>query len=113
MSEDEARVAIYCQCLTILERGDKEQVPQFWNPAADDLSNEHFLSALGLSPAYPQGRDFYMLKALDHYSLFRGSLNLFRYFCSYCSPGIERGDAKATDRQPEGRRRVTTKSLEP
>ncbi|KMS97506.1 hypothetical protein BVRB_5g126390 [Beta vulgaris subsp. vulgaris] len=54
MSEDEAMVAIYSQCLTILERGDKKQVPHFWNPAADDLSNEHFLSAMGLSPTYPQ-----------------------------------------------------------
>ncbi|KMS95497.1 hypothetical protein BVRB_007690 [Beta vulgaris subsp. vulgaris] len=62
MSKEEARVAIYCQCLTILERGDKKQVPQYWNPAVDDLSNEHFLSIMGLSPAYPSGRNFVCLR---------------------------------------------------
>ncbi|XP_057248213.1 uncharacterized protein LOC130590198 [Beta vulgaris subsp. vulgaris] len=58
ITEDEARVAIYCQTITMIINGDRKQVLQYWNHGAEDLSDQHFRSTMGLSPAYPQGRDF-------------------------------------------------------
>lgn len=53
MTEDEARVAIYCKTITSIVNGDRKQIPQYWKRGAEDLSDEHFLSTMGLSPAYP------------------------------------------------------------
>ncbi|XP_056691734.1 uncharacterized protein [Spinacia oleracea] len=54
MSIDEAIVAIYLQKVEKRVKGQRFLVAPFWLPSSRELSDEHFLSSFGLSPAYPK-----------------------------------------------------------
>lgn len=56
MSDEEAVVALYFVARDVLRDGKKEWVPTNWIPSPKSLSSEKFLSATGLSPAFPKGR---------------------------------------------------------